>query len=126
VRWGYCVGEGVADTVGHMIAIPSVLVPLETLAGWPTVENPTALQVLGLLFGLPLVVMIVVSVLITARATARAKKTGDARYTDPAVVESKAGVEDILGDDNAASQAALQGGPVDEPVDSTGGASARW
>ena len=30
-----------------------MLVPLETLSGWPAVDDPSALQVLGLLVGLP-------------------------------------------------------------------------
>ncbi len=34
--------------------------PMETLSGWPVAEDPTALQVLGLLAGIPLIVFIVV------------------------------------------------------------------
>jgi hypothetical protein len=40
-----------------------MLVPLETLPGWPDVQEPTLLEVLGLLVGAPLVVILVVAVL---------------------------------------------------------------
>ena len=42
-----------------MTDLSSMLVPLETLPGWPKVPNPSALETLGLLIGLPLVVIIV-------------------------------------------------------------------
>lgn len=40
-----------------------MLMPLETLPGWPKAQDPTALEVLGLLVGAPLVVIILVAVL---------------------------------------------------------------
>lgn len=121
-----------ADTVGHMSSITSMLVPLETLSGWPAAPNPNPLLVLGLLFGLPLVVIIVISVLIKARSLSAAGRGSSATYTDPTWLGAKQGVQEILGDDNAAGQAALQGGPVDDAdngatlTDQRGGASARW
>jgi hypothetical protein len=111
----------------------SMLVPLQTLAGWPTAKDPTPLQSLGLLFGIPLAVMIVVSVLIKARSLMAASRGSNAKYTQPTWVGAKEGVHEILGDDNAAGQAALQAGPSvtsrahgDQAADDTGGASARW
>ena len=39
-----------------------MLIPLQTLPGWPKVESPSALEVLGLLVGAPLVVIALVAV----------------------------------------------------------------
>ncbi|MET0692664.1 MAG: hypothetical protein ABWY56_01965 [Propionibacteriaceae bacterium] len=112
-----------------MSAITSMLVPLETLAGWPEVANPNPLHVLGLLFGLPLVVIIVVWVLVKARSLSLASHESEDKYTNPTCIGSKEKNDEVLGSDNAAGQAALQGGP-DESGSSTsddrGGASARW
>ena len=41
-----------------VIELLSMVVPLDTLAGWPTAQAPTALQSLGLLIGIPLLVII--------------------------------------------------------------------
>lgn len=114
-----------------MSQLLSMLVPLETLAGWPTVKDPTPLQSLGLLIGLPLLVIIIVSVLVTARERSTIRGANN-KYTDPTWVGAEAGQDEILGADNAAGQAALQGGPAADlqgtatSVDDTGGASARW
>lgn len=40
-----------------------MVVPLQTLQGWPDVREPTALEVLGLLVGAPLVVILLVAVI---------------------------------------------------------------
>lgn len=40
-----------------------MLVPLETLPGWPKVEEPSVLEALALMVGAPLVVIILVAVL---------------------------------------------------------------
>lgn len=37
-----------------------MLVPLETLSGWPPVDDPSPLQVIGLLIGLPALVIIAI------------------------------------------------------------------
>lgn len=126
-----------------------MLVPLETLAGWPTAPDPNPLHVLGLLFGLPLLVAIIISVLIKARSLSAAGRGGTQQYADPTWLGPKQSGQEILGDDNAAGQAALQGGPgpdqtgTDQTGDQTGtdqhsvkthpdkaddrgGASARW
>ncbi len=110
-----------------------MLVPLETLPGWPPAPDPSPLQVIGLLFGLPLLVMIIVTVLIKARSLAATGRGSSTKYTDPTWLGAKEGVQEIVGDDNAAAQAALQAGPsVDvsaagtERAEDRGGASARW
>lgn len=41
----------------------SMLVPLETLPGWPDVQEPSLLEVLALLVGAPLLVIAIVAVL---------------------------------------------------------------
>ena len=37
-----------------------MLVPLETFSGWPQVANPSPLQSLGLLVGIPLLIAVIV------------------------------------------------------------------
>ena len=114
-----------------MSAFTSMLVPLETLAGWPQVEDTNPLAVLGLLFGLPLVVIVVVWVLVKARSLTLASHESEGKYTDPTWIGSKEKNDEVLGSDNAAGQAALQGGPSGDDSDTStsgdrGGASARW
>jgi hypothetical protein len=41
-----------------------MLVPLETFSGWPQVANPSPLQSLGLLIGIPLLIAVIVIALI--------------------------------------------------------------
>lgn len=38
-----------------------MLMPLETLPGWPAAPDPSVLQILGLLLGVPLVLAVVIS-----------------------------------------------------------------
>ena len=40
-----------------------MVLPLETLPGWPDVETPSFLEVLGLLVGAPLLVILIVAVI---------------------------------------------------------------
>ena len=40
-----------------------MVLPLETLPGWPDVETPSFLEVLGLLVGAPLLVVLIVAVI---------------------------------------------------------------
>ena len=48
-----------------------MLVPLETFSGWSQVANPSPLQSLGLLVGIPLLIAVIVIALIEIRARAR-------------------------------------------------------
>ena len=43
-----------------MSELLSMVVPLETLSGWPAVPDPTALQTVGLLIGFPALVFAIV------------------------------------------------------------------
>ncbi len=115
-----------------------MLVPLETLSGWPQVENPSALQVLGLLVGLPLLVFIIVIAINKIVTTAHARRGDTAQATDPLWVgaqsaELEANVnpgleiseEAAAGD---AEHASVDEGDVegDETGEHVGGAGARW
>ena len=53
-----------------------MLVPLETLSGWPQVQNPPILQTLLLLVGIPLLVFIIVVALVKVGAAAHAAEAG--------------------------------------------------
>jgi len=120
-----------ADTVGHMSAITSMLVPLETLAALPLALAYTPLNVLLLLIGIPVVAGVIISLVVGA--TTRSHHGADTPFTDPTWIGSKAQHDEVLGTDNAAAQAALQGGPIGDRApggtagqDDKGGASARW
>jgi hypothetical protein len=116
-----------------------MLVPLETLSGWPQVENPSALQVLGLLVGIPLLIAIIVIAIIEIGARARAGREDVIQASDPlwvgahqpAQLEASVnpgldiGEEATAGD---AEQAPAGEGDVegDETGEHVGGAGARW
>jgi hypothetical protein len=93
----------------------SMLVPLDTLAGWPPAPDPSWLQVLGLLFGLPLLVMVVV---IALAKVFNAAGKGDAHdeVTEPVWVGGRP-------EQKTESPAAIEGG---EAPSESGGAGARW
>jgi hypothetical protein len=70
-----------------------MLVPLETLSGWPQVPNPTVLQSLTLLVGIPLLISVIVIAIIEIGARARARR-GDAIDTsDPLWVGARESAE---------------------------------
>jgi len=60
-----------------------MLVPLETLSGWPQVTNPTPLQVLLLLVGFPLLVFIIVIAINKIVTTAHARRGDVIQASDP-------------------------------------------
>src|SRR4029453_17920528 len=60
-----------------------MLVPLETLSGWPQVTNPTALQVLLLLVGFPLLVFIIVVAISKIATSIHAARGDDIHANDP-------------------------------------------
>ena len=102
-----------------------MLVPLETSALVPLALANTPLNNLLLLIGLPLVAGIVIAVVV--KLTARTHHGADDPDAEPTWIGSKAQHDPILGNDNAAGQAAQQGGPApDAPAEDKGGASARW
>ena len=108
-----------------------MLVPLETLAALPLALDYTPLNVLLLLIGIPVVAGVIISLVVGA--TTRSHHGADTPFTDPTWIGSKAQHDEVLGTDNAAAQAALQGGPIGDRApggaaaqDDKGGASARW
>ncbi|GAB3913866.1 hypothetical protein GCM10011575_19130 [Microlunatus endophyticus] len=111
-----------------MTELVSMLVPLQgTLPGWPTVAQPSAVQVLGLLFGVPLIVIIVISLIGKGPELIRAGRGED---------QSAAGEPLWLGT-APADRGAVTAGPdapaappvparAPESATTVGGASVRW
>jgi len=117
-----------------------MLVPLETLSGWPQATDPTALQVLGLLVGFPLLVFIIVIAINKIVTTAHARRGDTIQASDPlwvgahqsgeleaATANPGPGASDQApaGD---AEQAPAGDGDVegDDTGEHVGGAGARW
>jgi hypothetical protein len=124
-----------------------MLVPLETLSGWPQVANPTVLQSLTLLVGIPLLIAVVVIAIIEIGAKARARR-GDIDTSDPLWVGAResAEVEPVSDSKGAEAVAEVTPGPSAEGAETSaaarpgaeqkvegddtgehvGGAGARW
>jgi hypothetical protein len=123
-----------------------MLVPLETLSGWPQVENPSPLEVLGLLVGIPLLIAIIVIALVEIGARARAGREDIIQASDPLWVgEQQRGVLEVSSEDPgteagdevsardaepalAHEHASAGDGDVegDDAGEHVGGAGARW
>ncbi|HZA32780.1 MAG TPA: hypothetical protein VE462_14825 [Propionibacteriaceae bacterium] len=99
-----------------MSKLLSMLVPLDTLEGWPAAPDPSWLQILGLLVGLPLVVIVVV---IGIAKVLNAARKGDAHeeVTEPVWVGGRP-------EQKTESTAAIEGGG--QAPSESGGAGARW
>ena len=109
-----------------------MLVPLETLSGWPPAENPTVLQTLVLFVGFPILVFLIVIAINKIVQTMHATRGDDPRTRDPLyVVDARTG-EAKLVDANpgtdAGQQALVGSGEVegDDTGEHVGGAGARW
>jgi hypothetical protein len=112
-----------------------MLVPLETLSGWPRVENPSALQLLWLLIGIPLIIAIVVAALVKIRAARHARRGDDVDASDPLWVGNRQSAEVEAASANPGSDASDEAAQVtagaenvegDETGEHVGGAGARW
>jgi hypothetical protein len=124
-----------------------MLVPLETLSGWPQVENPSPLQVLGLLVGIPLLIAIIVIAITEIGARAHAGRGDSIQASDPlwvggsqetgALEAPSANPGTEASDEVAAGgaeptsarlveQAPAGDGEGDETGEHVGGAGARW
>ena len=112
-----------------------MLVPLETFSGWPQVRNPTALQSLTLLIGIPLLIAVIVGGTIELRARARARRGDVDQAGDPLWVGASESAEvEPVSDDGAVTgdQATLEARAAGEHVEGddagehVGGAGARW
>src|ERR671915_2148839 len=98
----------------------SMLVPLDTLAGWPAAQEPTVLQSLGLLVGIPLLVAIVVFAIAKIGTTVQA-----GRGEPPPVADSVwVGGRQAGGEIEAAPE--MHGFGANDTEKSPGGAGARW
>jgi apolipoprotein N-acyltransferase len=112
-----------------------MLVPLETLSGWPQVQNPSPLFFLGLLFGVPILVFIIVIAINKIVTAAHARHGEDVHSNDPLWVGAHQPAEvgtaganpGVEGSDQVAEvtagEANVEGDDTGEHV---GGAGARW
>ena len=104
-----------------------MLVLLETVSLAPLALDYTPLNVLLLLIGFPLVASLLIWLLVKRSQLVLASRDAKNKYSDPTWIGSKEKNDEVLGSDNAAGQAALQGGPTGKPAgEDQGGASARW
>lgn len=96
-----------------------MLVPLETLPGWPAAPNPTPLHALLLLVGVPLVVILIIAGSSWLSSTHELKKYGPTVNPTTAFAGAP-GVE-------SATEEVPAGIEAKTTSDSgTGGTSARW
>ncbi|WP_375423967.1 hypothetical protein [uncultured Friedmanniella sp.] len=114
-----------------------MLVPLQTLPGWPTAPDPSTLHVLALLVGGPLVVILLVALIARVHHAARGNVGVPAVANQPVWVNGRR-IEPATQD--AGSRAAIEAGHQAvtasvgaEPDETsqrdeaeTGGAGARW
>jgi hypothetical protein len=97
-----------------------MLLPLDTLAGWPAVKDPTVLQTLALLVGAPLLVALVVFAIAKIGTTVQAN-----RSEAPVVADSVwVGGRQAGGEIEAAPE--LHGLGAEDDDQTQGGAGARW
>ncbi len=101
-----------------------MLVPLETLAGWPTAEDPSALQLLGLLIGFPVLAIVIAVAVAKIGNAAKSGRTSAIERSDPVWVGGRrAAPEENLDEDGneITSDSGSESGSG-----APGGASARW
>lgn len=105
--------------------------PLETLSGWPRVSDPTPLQSLTLLIGIPLLIAVIVIAIIEIGARARARRGDSTEASDPLWVGAQESAEiEPIPDSKPSEQTVTTTGGSDVEGDDTGehvgGAGARW
>jgi hypothetical protein len=101
-----------------------MLVPLETLSGWPQVPNPTVLQTLTLLVGIPLLIAVIVIAMIEIGARARARRGDAVDTSDPLWVGARESAEVEPISDSKGAEAAAQTTPEPSAAGATAGTSA--
>lgn len=106
--------------------------PLDTLSGWPSVENPPPLDSLLLFFGFPILVFLIVIAINKIVQSIHLSRGDDPRISDPLyTVDARTGeakfVDANLGTD-LGQQALVGSGEVegDATGEHVGGAGARW
>ena len=101
-----------------------MLVPLETLSGWPAAPDPTVLESLGLLIGFPALVFIIVFAVAKIGTVAQASSAAPTPMTDPVWVGGRETSENVdTVSEDLDDESAPAGG---DAADSGGGAGARW
>jgi hypothetical protein len=97
-----------------------MVVPLDTLAGWPAAQEPSILQTLGLLVGIPALVAILVFAIAKLGTSVQASR-GDAA---PAADSVWVGGRQAGGEIEAAPE--MHGVGAEDDDKTPGGAGARW
>jgi hypothetical protein len=97
-----------------------MLVPLDTLAGWPTAQEPTVLQTLALLVGFPVLGLIVAFAVAKIGTSVQASRGESAPVADSVWV----GGRQAGGEIEAAPE--MHGVGAEDDEKSPGGAGARW
>jgi len=106
---------------------------MDTLFGWPEAPTVTPLEMLGLLGGIPLVVIILIFAVAKAHAVLKVHKLGPGpQASDPVWEGGRAlsimgGAEDQLTDDIEDRRRELNASPSTPTLEAdAGGAGARW
>ncbi len=102
------------------VKLLSMLVPLDTLAGWPAAQEPTVLETLGLLVGAPLLVFFIVAGIAKIGNTVKAGRGEAPPVADSIWVGGRQGGGEI----EAAPE--LHGMGAEDADRTPGGAGARW
>jgi hypothetical protein len=97
-----------------------MLVPLDTLAGWPEAPRPNLLHVLGLLVGFPVLAMIIAFAVAKIGTSYQAKRGNTPAVTDSVWV----GGRQAGGEIEAAPE--MHGVGAEDDDKTPGGAGARW
>jgi hypothetical protein len=109
-----------------------MLVPLETLSGWPQVQNPSVLQTLLLLVGVPLLVFFIVIAINKIVTSVHASRGHDLHANDPLWVgdHDSAALEAASANPGTEASKQVESGDAAVAGDGTGehvgGAGARW
>jgi hypothetical protein len=108
-----------------------MLVPLQTLPGWPEAPVPSLLEVLGLLVGAPLLVVLIVAVLTRVHHATKGNMGTPGVANQPIWVNGRRIEPSTQGQDSrdsidAGHRAVTERAERDEDDASTGGAGARW
>ena len=101
-----------------MNELVSMLVPLETFSGWPQVPNPTPLQSLTLLVGIPLLIAVIVIAMIEIGARARARRGDITEASDPLWVGARESAQvEAVSDSPEGEQATAKASVPDETAE---------
>ena len=103
-----------------MTELLSMVVPLDTLSGWPAAQEPSILQTLGLLVGIPALVAVIAFAVAKIGTSVQASRGDAAPVADSVWV----GGRQAGGEIEAAPE--LHGVGADDDDKTPGGAGARW